>query len=360
MHDNIREPNEVLKLHKEGHGYLDRIKNYLEIAVIEHINYEGIQIKDKVPFYFFKGRKEYWWLPVKTNRFVKKQQPDIVLVQGLLFPIQVIFLRLLLGSGSKIIVQHHGEQPPVDPIKKYFQKLADKFIDAYFFTSLGNAQPWADAQSIGSVKKCYEVLEASTFFTRQDKTLSKNRTGITGSHNFLWVGRLNLNKDPITVLKGFENYCITNSAAKLYMIFQTEELLDDVKQYVEQSAILSKSVCLLGRIPHEELVFWFSASDFYLSGSHREGSGFALLEAMACGCIPFVTNIPSFKKITHNGDYGILYEPGNAEGLSACLRSFNYSEANIISDKITKYFHDHLSFDAIAKNIFNICSQLER
>ena len=64
----------------------------------------------------------------------------------------------------------------------------------------------------------------------------------------------------------------------------------------------------LGRLPHERLAAYYSAADIFVSGSHREGSGYALIEAMACGAIPCVTDIPSFRAIT--GGCGALLAGG--------------------------------------------------
>src|SRR5205085_11662310 len=98
MHDCIHSPNEILGLHKEGMGYTEFIKKYLDIIVVEHIDYEGKKEVSGVPYHFFKGRKSFWHLPFNTNKFVSSEEPDIVLIQGLGFPLQVIFLKLFLSS----------------------------------------------------------------------------------------------------------------------------------------------------------------------------------------------------------------------------------------------------------------------
>jgi len=68
--------------------------------------------------------------------------------------------------------------------------------------------------------------------------------------------------------------------------------LQEVNDTIKQSPVLWKAVSLKGKIDNDELSAWYSAADFYISGSHSEGGSYALLEAMACGCIPIVTSIP--------------------------------------------------------------------
>ena len=55
---------------------------------------------------------------------------------------------------------------------------------------------------------------------------------------------------------------------------------------------------------------YYSAADVFISGSHYEGSGYALIEAMSAGLVPIVTDIPSFRSIA--GDCGERWQPGDA------------------------------------------------
>ena len=48
---------------------------------------------------------------------------------------------------------------------------------------------------------------------------------------------------------------------------------------------------------HDEMPNYYAAADVFVSGSHSEGSGYALIEAMSAGVVPVVTDIPSFRAI---------------------------------------------------------------
>ena len=43
---------------------------------------------------------------------------------------------------------------------------------------------------------------------------------------------------------------------------------------------------------------FYSAADLFVVGSHHEGSGYSLMEACACGAMPVVTDIPTFRLLT--------------------------------------------------------------
>lgn len=352
-HLEYDQPEQVFERHREALGFIPFIPERLHLEVIKHLNFEGYANFEGVKCSFFKKENHFWSIPFKTHRYLKKQQPDVLLVQGLIFPLQVLFLRLALGSKSRIVVQHHGEKP-ARGLKRMFQKLADRYIAAYIFTASGNATPWISKRIISTGSKCYEVLEASTYLEKQDKQEARIKLAITGYFNFLWVGRLNANKDPLTVLKAFRAYHQINDQTRLFMIYQEESLLPAIQEYIRQHPVLEKVVSLVGQVSRQDLATWYSAVDFYISASHQEGSGYALLEAMACGCVPVVTDIPSFRKITGEGKFGFLYQAGNAESLLTCLRALSDQPDAGLPEAICRHFARELSFRAIAEKLTTV------
>jgi glycosyltransferase involved in cell wall biosynthesis len=203
-------------------------------------------------------------------------------------------------------------------------------------------------------------MEGSTFFnfnnrdreielTYYDRGRARKITGIRGEPVFLWVGRLDENKDPLTVLAGFEELFQKYPAAKLYMLYSDDKLIGDVKNKIDSSAILRSRVQLLGKVAHNDIRNYYDSADYFVIGSHYEGSGFALSEALRCGCVPLVTDIPSFRMMTGNGQLGALWEPGNRD-------SFIQAAVKVMDRPLKKeaegcidYFKENLSFDAIAE-----------
>jgi glycosyltransferase involved in cell wall biosynthesis len=356
-HLDYYKPGQVLERHRLVTRYAELLRNKMQITLVKHAGFEGFCENEGLIYHFFKGINKFRFLPVKANRFIAGERPDVVLVQGLGFPLQVIALRLRCGSKVKIIVQHHGELP-FSGIKLWCQQLAARFIDAYLFTSAGNADVWRQKHVIKSRHQIFEVLEASTDFAKQDKRQSRKELDIhSNGQVFLWVGRLNANKNPLMILKAFAQYLHFKPSAKLYMIYQTSELLDDINRMLLADQRLALAVTLVGKVPNGELPVWFSAADYYLSGSYKEGSGYALLEAMACGCIPVVTNIPSFQKITQNGKYGYLYKAGDEWSLYKILCDLEEPSA-VSPDDVVNYFNKSLSFNRIAADVYEACKSL--
>ena len=74
-----------------------------------------------------------------------------------------------------------------------------------------------------------------------------------GSPAVLWVGRLNANKDPLTVLDGFERSLAWLPDAALTMIYSTDELLGQVRLRVAGAPALRARVHLVGAVPRERI-----------------------------------------------------------------------------------------------------------
>jgi glycosyltransferase involved in cell wall biosynthesis len=356
-HGEFTTPADVITKHQPSNLFTRELKQYAEVILIKHLNHVGEYADAGIRYGFFKRTNSFWQIPFRTHQFIKKERPGIVLVQGFIFPLQVIFLRLRLGRQCKIILQHQAE-PPFKK-KKLFQKISDRFVDAYLFTSIDMAAEWIDAGVIKDLKKCHELPCASTLFIKKDKQQSRQQTGMDGDVNFLWVGRLNANKDPVTVLRGFEKYFQVNPAAKLYMIYHEDDLLETISYTIEGNNWLKKRVVLVGRIAYQELGTWYSAADYFVSGSRREGGSYALMEAMACGCIPIVTNIPAAMKTIDYGKAGYYYEAGKHEDLSGVLCQLDKEKQAGMISAVMAHFNAHLSPTAITRMLLRICDQLK-
>jgi len=347
-------------------AWIDRIKAYTgilealavnhEVVSIEQIDYEGEYVKDGVQYYFKRFAKPGSLFPRELHHFIKSQEPDVVVIQSLHFPLQVIQLRLKLGRKTKIIIQNHAEKP-FKGIKKYLQKLADRYTDAYLFASYELGAEWIKEGNLASTQKIHEVMEVSSVFSPMDKLAAKAKTRISGDHVFLWVGRLNDNKDPLTVIRAFLKFADANPSAGLYMIYHTNELLAQIQQVLEES-IHKKAIVLVGKVPHADLQYWFNSADIIISGSHYEGSGTAVCEAMSCGCMPLVTDIFSFRMITDDGRCGLLYEPGNETELFAALMQTTQMNIREKQEISLDYFRKNLSFEAIAQKIQEVAASL--
>jgi glycosyltransferase involved in cell wall biosynthesis len=104
----------------------------------------------------------------------------------------------------------------------------------------------------------------------------------------------------------------------------------------------------------------YSSADFLLQGSRREFSGYAVLEAMACGAIPAISDIPSFRAMTCGGRYGVLFPPGDHEALARGVLAVPPGEIPARSVEVRARFERALSFPAMAARLEEVYRELGR
>ena len=138
------------------------------------------------------------------------------------------------------------------------------------------------------------------------------------------------------------------------MIYSAEDLLPAVRARIERSALLRERVDLIGHVPHDRITTFFSAADLFVVGSHHEGSGYALMEACACGAVPVVTDIPTFRILTADGTLGALWNPGDAAGFAGVLADVARRDLPTLRNHLIQYFERELSWPAIGRRAVEI------
>jgi glycosyltransferase involved in cell wall biosynthesis len=350
----LHSPEDWLAQIKPYLGILTALSNNNQVTRIKQINYEGDRLYQGVHFHFVNYGDAKLRFPWRLHRLVRSMNADVVVVHGLHYPLQTIQLRFHLPKKIKIIVQNHSEKPATG-IRKLAQRMAGKSVNAYLFASKAMGLDWVKKGNLASSEKIHEVMEVSSVFYPVEKELAIAKTGVSGAPIFLWVARLNAIKDPLTVIKAFLSYTQINPGARLYMIYHTYELLAEITALLNTEPN-AHSITLIGKVPNDELLYWYNSADFIISGSHHEGSGTAVCEAMSCGCVPVITDIFSFRAMTDNGSIGILYEAGNENELLTALIQTQQINVAKQREKALAYFKSNLSFEAIAQRIQEIAA----
>ena len=342
---SFKKPEEVLKRCYSTLGYLEKLATSFNLYFVARTTeYSSFSEDKSLKAFLFKGKKlKKWMIPFRFNWFIKSLQPDYILVHGFGFVHYLIFLKMILPPKSKILLQSNGFAPKPKGIKKFIYKVSDYFIDGYLFTGIENAKPWYENKILAK-DKIFSVMEGSTHFKFSGNEKRK-------PNSFLWVGRLDANKDPLTILKAFERFLYIEENAILTMIFHENHLLSQVQDLILNSEKLKKAVLVKGYVEHHLLEAIYNENEFFILGSHYEGSGYALVEAMACGCIPIVTSIPSFRFMTNDGACAFLFTPKNVSELLEEFKKTQNCDYTNMQTKVLEQFENKLSFKAIAEGI---------
>jgi glycosyltransferase involved in cell wall biosynthesis len=351
----VTDPNEWLERISFLTGVMEAMAKKAEVLGVFHIDFKGTIKKNSVTFHFTGYKRRHLMWPTKLNHFLSGLKPDVVIIHGLVFPFQILMLRRTLGATVKILCQHHAERPFRD-FRRYLQKLADNAINAYLFSSLTQGAEWVNAGQINDERKVHQVMGTSSPFESKDRSTLRNVTGVAGDPVYVWVGALNDNKDPVTLIRGFMKYLASAPRASLYLIYQTDQLEPDIRLMLGEKEP-ARQIHLVGGVARHSISDWLNSADFIISTSHYEGSGIAVCEGMSCGCIPLLTDIPSFRMMTDNGNVGLLFEAGNADSLhDALMKSKKFSIPSERTRTLSR-FKNELSFAANARKIFKVIHQ---
>jgi glycosyltransferase involved in cell wall biosynthesis len=95
-------------------------------------------------------------------------------------------------------------------------------------------------------------------------------------------------------------------------------------------------------------------------GSHHESAGYALIEALACGATPIVSDIPSFRRLTGGGSIGALAPVGDAAAFARALVDLAARPRAVLRRQAVEHFARDLPFDAVGARLLEIYAALVR
>ena len=288
------------------------------------------------------------------TRVIDRINPDVVHIFGLL-PADILQIADICSKYTTILsASFHGGQPSKEPSSFMLQKRALKKLSAILFNAPERTKIWQDAGLIDPLTKIGICPETSSYFRLKERKHVRHRTKLVGEPVCVATSRLHPIKDPMTLLKGFDQILKLKPNARLYWVYQTEEMLADINEILQESSNLRDAVQLCGSLEFKEMEDFFNSADFFIQSSLQEYGGNSLVEAMACGAIPVVTNIPSFQYLTGNDRFGTLFEKGDSEGLARVILNLSVDKYAEYAKCIREHFDEYLSFNMIANTLLEV------
>ena len=301
------------------------------------------------PLFRLPGGRRVRRRPRRLLERVAALGPDVIHYEGLVHPRGV---RVLAAAfpGVPIMAQDHATKCPRG-WRRWWYRCGFAPLAGVAFTARAQAQPFVAAGVLRADLPIFEVVEVSSPFTPGDQRAARSATGMEGDPCLLWVAHLDANKDPLTVLDAVAQAAPGLPGLRLHMCFQQAPLLPTVQARIANEPALSERVRLLGSVPYPLIETHYRAADFLVQASHVEGSGYAVIEAFACGTTPLVTDIPSFRRLTGDGEAGALVPVGDAARLADAIRDWSRRDRSALRSQARRHFERELSFDAIGRQL---------
>jgi glycosyltransferase involved in cell wall biosynthesis len=327
-----------------------------EVHVVQRFSRDVLIDRDHVRYAFVEdgapGMPAPWSTFPRVLDATRRAGADLIHVNGLMFPGMTKDLRETLGDQRAIVLQDHsGALPgrrawPIARVRSARWSRAFGAADAVSFTASELASRWRQA-GLPPTLPVLALAEASTDLTPVDYADARRSTGITGAPAILWVGRLNANKDPQTVLSAIRLVAARFQGAHLWMIVPPGASQHEVRRRIDGSTTLRHHVTIVGPVEHRHMPAYYSAADLFISGSRHEGSGYALIESMACGVLPCVTDIPAFRALTHG--CAELWPPAEVEACVAALVNAAHRVSPDERAAVRAMFLRELSWDVLGQ-----------
>jgi glycosyltransferase involved in cell wall biosynthesis len=273
--------------------------------------------------------------------------PQVVHVHGLGFARDVLSLRAM-APRTPILLQDHADRPP-RLWRRFLWARGVAAADGVSFCARAQAREFQRPGLLPASLRVFEIPESTSHFMPGDRDAARAETGVRGDPAVLWVGHLDRNKDPLTVLDGVHAALDKLPNLMLWCCFGSAPLLDAVRARLAAQPRLAQCVRLVGLVPHARIEQFMRAADLFVLGSHREGSSFSLIEALATGLWPVVTDIPSLRALTGDGAVGKLWRCGDAGSLSAALLDDAERRDDGTRRRVRRHFDDFLSHAAVGR-----------
>jgi glycosyltransferase involved in cell wall biosynthesis len=321
------------------------------ITVVQASTVTGTIVESGVTFHFVAPNAP--GVPLARSRVFRdllgELSADVFHVHGLGFAHEVGELHELAPS-TPILLQDHADRVP-----RFWRRSAWRrgaaLASALSFCAREQAEPFRRARLLPPHTEILEIPELTSSFTLGDSAAARAATGVAGNPAVLWVGHLNWNKDPLTVLEGVSAAARSLPDLQLWCCYGTHPLLPAVEARIARDAMLRDRVHLLGRVPRAKVEQLMRAADIFVLGSHREGCSSALVEAMAAGLAPVVSDIPSSRKLTGDGAAGALWPCGDPRALCAALLRTAAKAGPASRPQVRAHFDAHLSAPALGRTL---------
>jgi glycosyltransferase involved in cell wall biosynthesis len=326
-----RDPDIFLNRHVRLTGWAQALDHEgVHVHVCQRFHRRADRKRDEVNYRFiagpaqglFRGAARIADDAAKLAHQLCRRGDVVVHVNGLRYPLAVGRLARRLPRSAALLLQHRSEQPG-SALHRAVQRRAFRRVDGYFFSHRDLAEPWRSARVVADTADVHQLMETSSTLTPVPPMVARQRHGMAGNPVVLWAGRLQRDKDPLTVLRGFRRFVDTHPEAHLYMVFRNDDLRPVIEAECAASPALASTVSILGERPYSSMHTLFSAADIFIQGNRRDENSLGTLDAMACGAVPVVTNLPTFRAMLGERDgepeVGALWEPGDAENCAAAL-----------------------------------------
>lgn len=172
------------------------------------------------------------------------------------------------------------------------------------------------------------------------------------------------NKDLVITVGGVTMQTLKKKGLEVFV--NTAKYLPNIKfiligQAYDNSIELLKAIAppnveFRGYIPHQELPKWYQKAKVYCQLSYHESFGLSLAEAMACGCVPVITNQAALPELV--GDTGFYVPYGDPKATAEAIKEALKSDTGEIArERVKRLFSIENRKEALVKLVEGVIDE---
>ena len=301
------------------------------VETIEKYNVNIVYLKKKKGFDISNIRQ--------LRKVIRQFHPDVINTHISSFLYAVYATRFLKEKPILFHTVHNIAEKEAGKIKRILYR---KFYKCY------KCYPIAISDEIKkSVESFYGLMNVDCVFNGivyEDFYCQKRNE--TTNNSFVHIGRFGYQKNHDLLVDAFKLLIQKIPDLKLSLI-GTGENFDGIASKIKEYG-LSDNMLLLGILDRKSISRILAESKYFILTSRYEGNPISLLEAMAAGCIPFVTRVGGIPDIIQENYNG--YFIGNTpEEISSKILS-------IISDETNQMLPETIQQSIVQYDMINVCS----
>jgi len=259
-----------------------------------------------------KGKWKYPISMLRARRLLKKLNPDIVHAH---YATSSGLAAMVCGFHPTVVTSH-GSDLTVGIKSKIWRPVLKRIFE--FADCVNTVSP--DLQSMAeSLGIDPDKIKTLTLGIDTEKFPLIERTQIDPSEvlRLVCTRRLEPVFDHHTIIDAL--ILLKERKVDFQMTFISDgSLLGELKKRVRDAG-LDTCVDFTGKVNNNELSKILSRHDIYLSASQWDGTSLSLLEAMAVGLFPIVSDIKANSFWLGNNADGLLHKVGDAHDLAQCI-----------------------------------------
>lgn len=296
------------RFHANTLNFIEAFESTL-LVDLEVLTFDLKKTEKDSRFYLLKRGFAFVSIFFKIRSKVNKFKPDIILGYR---TTSYGFIAARFYRQAKIVVAMQGVSD-IFPFNNWAAPIK-KMIQHQTFQRASLIQAWGKTQQQNALlnganpHKLFVMprginLDNFTFGKQFDEFETLN-----------WIVSRSLSKEynHELIIRCFSKFANSN-LGKHHLYIAGEGSLRDYLNQLVIDLNIQKNVTFLGRITNSELSKFLTISHIYVSLPVTEGVSASLLEAMACGCIPIVSDLPSNREWVDHKKNGILTHINNKD-----------------------------------------------